>query len=80
MPEPITITITLSDTHDGCVIAHTTMPAATLGQRLTPAAALALDLLTQASHRAQVVHMQVMPQQPDTDTRTLNVPLDDSAS
>ena len=76
MPEPITIT--LSDTHDGCVIAHTTMPAATLGQRLTPAAALALDLLTQASHRAQVVHMQVLPQH--TDTHTLNLPLEEDAS
>lgn len=74
------VTLTLRDTPTGGVVVHTTFRPA-LGQRLTQAQALALDLTTQASHRAEVVHMQV--QAPDDteaarafDTHTLSLPLE----
>ena len=57
--------------------------ARALGQRLTQAQALALDLATQASHRAEVVHMQVQALDDteaarafDTHTHTLSLPLE----
>lgn len=83
------VTLSLRDTPTGVVV-HTTFKPA-LGQRLTPAQALALDLATQASHRAEVVHMQVQEQvqeqrpgepgdteaaQTHTAPHTLNLPLD----
>lgn len=54
------VTITLRDTPEGGVVAYSTFRPA-LGQRLTPAQSLGLDLTTQASHRAEVVHMHVAP-------------------
>lgn len=42
------------------MVAYSTFRPA-LGQRLTPAQSLGLDLTTQASHRAEVVHMHVAP-------------------
>jgi hypothetical protein len=74
------VTLTLRDTPEGGVTVHTTFKPA-LGQRLTPAQALALDLSTQASHRAEVVHLQVQ-QADDTeaarafDAHTLSLPLE----
>lgn len=80
-------TITLRDTPAGGVIVYTTQHKPTLiGQRLTPAEALALDLITQASHRAEVVHMQVIthpgadataPGPAAEDTHTMALPLED---
>lgn len=74
------VTLTLRDTPEGGVVVYTTFKPE-LGQRLSPAQSLALDLATQASHRADVVHMQVLHQdQHDTDaaqafdTRTLSLP------
>ena len=76
------VTLTLRDTPTGGVVVHTTFQPA-LGQRLTPAQALALDLATQASHRAEVTHMQVVNTADDTeqarqvfDPHTLSLPLE----
>ena len=73
------VTLTLHDTPQG-VSVHTTFKPA-LGQRLSAAQALALDLTTQASHRAEVVYMQVQdPADTDAarafDTHTLSLPLE----
>lgn len=78
------VTLTLRDTPESGVVVHTTFKPA-LGQRLSPAQSLALDLATQASHRADVVHMQVLHQDQHQheseaaqafDTRTLSLPLE----
>ena len=51
-----TTTIHIIEAADGKLTVCTTAPAPALGQRLQPGAALALDLLRECKHRAQVQH------------------------
>lgn len=58
-----TVTITITDTPGGGVSLHTTHPPA-VGQRNTPAQALALDVYRMASHDAAVLLHQAGTREP----------------
>ena len=50
-----TITIHITDAPGGAVVVNTSAPSPIVGVRLTPAQALATDLLAQCGHRASDV-------------------------